>query len=129
MYEDIYELNDNEPELFRSPGIRHDIYFRSYDNRMFFTIWLPHTPNLYHRFQFNFVRASVGTDSFWVKDIIHKVDGGEYRVSMTVSGEELNKYRELLLDKALFNGLLDYRDIHHKHPFEIDKILWESCRT
>lgn len=43
-YSDIFELNSEKPELFKTDGIKHNLYFRHYDSGAFLTIWLKSTP-------------------------------------------------------------------------------------
>jgi hypothetical protein len=128
IYDDIYDLNETEPELFRSAGVRHDLYFKHYDDRGFFTLWMQQTPREFEGLSFYFIKAKVGTNRFWVKEVRHELENGEYKVHLTLDGQMLNKYRELLVDKGLFQQVLSFGDIHNKHSFEIDKELLEWYR-
>ena len=69
IYEDIFELNSEEPELFQTPGIKHDCYFKYYDSYAYFTLWLPQIPKEFEEFDFHFVKAKVGINRFWVKNV------------------------------------------------------------
>ena len=129
IYEDLYSLNETEPELFQSLGIKHELHFRHYDDRGFFTLWLPQTPKEFESFNFFFIKAKVGTSRFWVKEVRHEFENEEYKVSLTLDGQSLNKYRELLVDKGIFQGVLGFGEIYHKQNFEIDKILREWYRN
>lgn len=129
IYEDVISLNAEKPELFKESGIRHDIYFKHYENKASFTLWLPQTPREYEGFTFYFIKAVMGTDYFWVREVRHYFENGDYRVHLTLDGEELNKYRELLVDKALFYGVLHFMDHHEKYKIEVDKMLREEYRN
>lgn len=129
IYDDLISLNQEEPELFKEADIRHDIYFKYYENKASFTLWLPQTPREYEGFTFYFIKAATGTDYYWVREVRHYIENGEYRVHLTLDGEELNKYRELLVDKALFYGVLHFMDHHEKYKIEIDKMLREEYKN
>jgi hypothetical protein len=61
--DDIYELNIEEPDLFKSLGIRHDCYLHNNDNHTALSIWLPQTSREYERFEFYFLKVKLGTNS------------------------------------------------------------------
>lgn len=120
IYEDILELNDEEPSLFQKDGIKVAFYMKNYDNGCTFLISLPVVPREYETIRFHFVKAKMGIDYFWVKKIEHTLDDENVKVTLWLQGGFLNKYREFALDKALFQGWIHFMDVHRKHEFELD---------
>ena len=55
-------------------------------------------------------------------------------INLTLDGASLNKYRELSIDKALFQEKIGIMDLYYKHSFELDNILnklyrnWKNLR-
>ncbi len=128
IYNDIYELNSEEFHLFKSAGIKHKCYFRYIDNHAYFTVWLPQSPKEFEEFDFHFVSAKVGTHRFWVKNITHYMENGEYSVHLELIGDNLNKYREHLVDKALFENVLNILTMYGQTKREIDEVLKRHYR-
>jgi len=123
IYEDIIELNFDKPELFKSEGIKHSIHCRNYDNYFNFTVWLLVTPRLYENFEFRFAESTTGTYNFYVERVEHSIDNNEHSLSISLHGGFVNKYRELLLDRAEFYGVINSLDTFHKLDFQIDDEL------
>lgn len=126
IYDDIFELNEAKPELFRLDGdIKVEFYFRSTDNYCMFKMSLPIIPRKYETFDLFFVKAKMGTSLFWVKDVGHYVTENGISISVSLYGGLPNMYREFALSKALFEGKLGFMDVYQKHEFEIDNLLKE----
>lgn len=123
IYFDILQLNEDQPHLFQTTGIKHTCFFRHYDNTAAFTLWLPQSPKKYEQFNFYFLKAQTGTGHFWVREIEHEIEDGEYSVSLMLDGKLLNTYREKLVQKGLFDGILHFTDVMYKNDYEIDKVL------
>lgn len=123
IYFDILQLNEDKPHLFQTPGIKHSCFFRHYDNTAAFTLWLPQSPRKYEQFSFYFLRAQTGISHFWVREVEHEVEDGEYTVSLMLDGKLLNTYREQLVQQALFDSVLHFTDVMNKNDFEIDEVL------
>ncbi len=123
IYDDLLDLNMDNPSLFKSSGIQHDLIFNSFGGKAYFTVWLPQSPKVGDRFMFHFIKAAVGTPMFWVTEVGHYVNGDEYTVSIWLDGREINSYREWLVDRALFTGVLHFRDVYEMDYHEIDKVL------
>ena len=124
IYEDIFELNETKPQLFRLDGDNKvEFYFRYNDNYCLFKISLPTLPREYETFDFFFVKAKMGISTFWVKDVGHFVAENGVSISISLHGGMVNIYREFALSKALFEGTLKFMDIYHKYDFEIDEQL------
>ena len=126
IYDDIFELNEAKPELFKLGGDNKvEFYFRDGDNYCMFKISLATLPREYETFDFFFVKARIGTSLFWVKDVGHYVTENGISVSISLRGGLPNIYREFALSKALFEGTLKFMDVYQKRDFEIDEKLLE----
>lgn len=123
IYEGIVELNFDKPELFKTDGIKHTLYCKYYDSHFSFTTWLMATPRIYEDFEFRFAQSTTGTSNFYVEKIKHSLEANEHNISIWLKGGFVNKYRELLLDRAEFYGVINLFDTFHKHDFEIDDEL------
>lgn len=123
IYEDIVELNFDKPELFKTDGIKHTLYCKYYDSHFSFTTWLMATPRIYEDFEFRFAQSTTGTSNFYVEKIKHSLEENEHNISIWLKGGFVNKYRELLYDRAEFHGVINLFDTFHKQDFEIDDEL------
>jgi hypothetical protein len=122
VYDDIFELNEASPHLFQKDGIKVSMYFKNYDSFTGLDISVICIPRESEQISFPFVKAKVGTDTFYVNRVRH-VFGPDPSVEIWVQGGFLNKYREFILDKAEFLGRIGWMDLHHQTPFEIDERL------
>ena len=124
IYEDIFELNEVDPQLFYLKGdVQVEFHFKYFDSYCSFKTTLPVLPRQYETFDFFFVKAKMGISSFWVKDVCHIIGEGETKVIISLVGGLVSVYREFALSKALFEGTLDFMDIYRKYDFEIDNDL------
>lgn len=128
IYDDLFELNMDKPSLFKSEGIQHDLIFNFLGKNAYFTVWLPQSPKVGERFMFHLMKATLGTPMFWVTEVDHFVNSSEYSVTIWLDGREINSYREWLVDRALFTGVLHFRDAYEKDYHEINKILLDWYR-
>lgn len=124
IYEDILELNELQPELFYSSGdVKIEFYMKYYDSYCSFLTSLAGVPRMYESIEFFFIKAKMGISFFWVKDVKYKIGDNETSVLIILEGGLVNIYREFTLSKALFEGYLNFREIHQKFDFEIDEQL------
>ena len=123
MYEDIFTLNEEKPELFKQEGTRHELYFKHYDNYAALSLWLKTTPKEHERFSFYFLNAKLGFSTFYISQIHHHYEQCEHRVHIYLEGGFPNSYRSFILDKAQFYRQISLMDIHKKYDFEIDEEL------
>jgi len=128
IYEDIFELNFEHPEYFQKPGIKVCFYCSYYDSHCSFYTFLTATPREYETVNFSFVKAKVGSDRFWVKRIEHEI-AGDTVITIWLEGEPLNRHREFILEKALFQEYVGFMDTYHKHSFELDDMLKKLYRN
>ena len=75
IYEQIFELNYDKPELFQGNGVKVGMYMKHYDSSCIFYISLPALPREFETIRFPFAKAQVGVDHFWVKKVEHEVLG------------------------------------------------------
>lgn len=123
IYDDIFTLNSESPELFRQEGIRLNLYFSYFDSHATVTLWLKHIPRVFDCFDFFFVKAKVGTSNFWVRDITHEVENDNHQINVQLCGGFPNMYREMLIEKALFFNVISLRDIYDNTDYQLDEIL------
>jgi len=120
IYEQIFELNFDKPELFQNNGVKVCMYIRYYDSSCSFYTTLAVLPREFETISFPFVKGKVGTERFWVKKVEHEINENGSSVTLWLDGGTLNKYREFALDKALFQGWIHFMDVYDKHSFELD---------
>ncbi len=124
IYEDIFELNEVEPQLFYSKGnVQVEFHFKYFDSYTSFKTSLQVLPRQYETFDFFFVKAKMGISFFWVKDVRYIIGENETNVIISLAGGLVSVYREFALSKALFEGTLDFMDIYQKYDYEIDNHL------
>ena len=63
------------------------------------------------------------SSSFWVTDLQHQFDDSGHTINVGLESGIRNKYRELLIDRALFFERLGFMDVYQKNEFEIDDKL------
>lgn len=129
IYNDIFELNYSNPELFNNGGTYlYELRFSYFSYYGYFNLWLPVMFNQFDRFNFYFISAKVETSSFWVVDIFHRHENGKTNVSVNLKGGFPNKYRELLLAKAEFMNEISFREKYELYDYQLDKKLIEYAR-
>jgi hypothetical protein len=123
IYNSIFDLNEEQADLFKADGIKHDLHASYFNNNIYATVWLLRTPLIYEGFTFSFFKARVGTSWFYVEDIHHTLTKGEHSIRVQLTGGILNRYREELLERARFEQLIDYSDIMNMGSWELDDNL------
>ena len=129
IYEEIFELNYDKPELFQENEVNLCMYIRHYDSGCSFYTSLPILPREFETIRFPFVKGKVGADHFWVKKVEHEIVDDIATVTLWLDGGTLNKYREFALDKALFQGWIHFMDVYDKHSFELDDEIKKIYRN
>lgn len=126
IYNDLYNLNAESPELFKVPGIRYDLYFHStFYTSAYFTLWLNTPLNLYDRFSFGFIDAKIGSSGFWVERVSHSYVWGEHQVDVTLNSGIHNSYRDYILDQAEFHRLIGLIERYSLTEYQMDDRLRE----
>lgn len=129
IYNDILDLNESDPALFsHEKGIEAELRFRYFDNSCSFQTSLPVLPRVYETFDFFFIKAKLGWDSFWVKEVRHILEENKSSICIFLEGGILNQYREFALSKALFEERISYFDLYQKVDLQIDDILLDRKR-
>ena len=123
IYEDINQLNFDKPEIFKTEGIKHELYFKYFDNHYSCKIWLKTTPRIYESFDFYFARASLGFNVFYVENVTHIVTDKNHTIEVILKGGFVNRYREMLVEKGQFYEVINLFNIFHQTDNEIDEIL------
>jgi hypothetical protein len=123
IYEDLLVLNEEQPELFKREGTRHELHFRYYDSYAFITIWLQSTPRIHERFSFYFLKARLGSNFFYVHDVEHIIGKGGHTVSIGLAAGFVNRYREQLVDRAEFEGMIDFGETLNPFTRDLDDKL------
>lgn len=129
IYEDIFELNASKPELFQNGGTKITLRLSHHDNCCLFYLSLPVIPREFENFHFYFAKGKTGASKFWVKDIAYFLEENNFEIIISLDGTHLNKYREFILDKAMFQGKVGFGDLLHKNSFELDDELKDIYRT
>src|SRR5258705_801909 len=117
IYQDIFELNCDKPELFQGDGIKVTLYMKAYDNHCNFYTTMPVLPREFETLRFPFAHGKVGSDYFCVKKVEHEIDESSVAITLWLECGVLNKYREFAFDKALFQGWISFMEVHQKHSF------------
>lgn len=123
IYEQLFELNHDKPELFQTNGVKVYLIIQNYDSSCYIYTSLPVLPREFETIRFAFVKGKVGTDNFWVKKVEHEIVEDSVEVIIWLEGGFLNKYREFALDKALFQDRIHFMDVFNLQQYEIDKEL------
>ncbi|MGG9970919.1 hypothetical protein ACQ33O_03900 [Ferruginibacter sp. SUN002] len=129
IYQDIFELNNDRPELFQNNDLKVSLYMKSYDNSCCFSTCMSVLPREFETVRFPFVHAKIGTDYFWVKKVEHEIEDNKIATTLWLEGGFVNKYREFALDKALFEGWIHFMDVYEKHSFELDNEIKKIYRN
>lgn len=128
IYTDIFDLNYDRPELFQKNGIGVCFYCKYYDDRVHLHTTVNALPRQYETVRIPFIKAKVGVDFFWVETIEHLIYDDEPEITIWLKGGSVNKYRQFMLDKAIYQGYIAWEDIYHKYDFELDKEILKLYR-
>ncbi len=128
-YNDILFFHEESPDIFNTDfGIRQKYYIKYGDNIAGLTMWLPVVPRMYEEVRIPFLRAKIGIDFFWVYNVQYEVIETRMDICIWLRGGLPNPYREMLLQRAKFEGKYGLWDEKDKYDFEIDKELLEFYR-
>ena len=135
IYTDIFELNQKHPEQFVHPGEQMCTfhYYSEMDESGFrFHLGLKFIPRVGDRIDFYFPQAVTDSPSLIVKQVTHRYEQGSMVTEIELGRRYYNgsSYRNLLIDKALFLGLLEFED-SFLPDYELDKKLKKvyGCRS
>ncbi|RYE37906.1 MAG: hypothetical protein EOP48_27930 [Sphingobacteriales bacterium] len=128
MYDDIIDLNFDQPALFTTNKLAVKCYFRYYDSHATIWIGVDFLPREFEYFNFFFIKAKMGIDRFWVSRIEHELLETGVQTTLWLEGGSLNRFREMAVEEGLFKGWLHFRDKWDKASFEIDDIILDHIR-
>ena len=128
IYNDIFDLNENHPELFAKPDetLCSFIYGCVEDGSGFwFNLGVTSVPRIGDYVSLRFVRAVTDTHDFIVKDVTHRFQNGRMEIEIDLMNKirNTNHYRSLLIEKALYMGLISIDDL--KREWKLDDKLME----
>ena len=128
IYNDIFDLNENHPELFAKPDetLCSFIYDCVEDGSGFwFNLGVTSVPRIGDYVSLRFVRAVTDTHDFIVKDVTHRFQNGRMEIEIDLMNKirNTNHYRSLLIEKALYMGLISIDDL--KREWKLDDKLME----
>jgi hypothetical protein len=106
LYDDIFELNLAEPELFKTEGKKFDLNFEAFTEHADLTLWLNFTPRKDEIFKFDFLNARLRFSMFYVEEVDHEFCDGKNGITVFLGTHKPNTYRTLIHDKALFYHLI-----------------------
>ncbi|MBK6544285.1 MAG: hypothetical protein IPG12_03245 [Saprospiraceae bacterium] len=86
-------------------------------------------PREFETIRFPFTASKVGTNLYFVKKIEHEFEDGTAKITLSLEGGMINKYREFALDKALFQGWIHFTDIFELQSYELDDKINRLYRT
>lgn len=123
IYDDIFDLNYEQPDLFQSTGIRHQLLLSNMRNHCALNIWLPSTPRQGDIVELYFVRAKLDNYLYTVTRVTYEIAGNETIISLRLEGGFINPYRDWLLHRAEFEQRIGYRDKRDTSELEMDEQL------
>jgi hypothetical protein len=111
IYYEIHELNANEPRKFLNKDETICCVDFNYIGAFAsFNIGFTHIPRVGDQIRFGFIKPKIGSDRFWVKDILHEKIDGLHLITLNLTYEEPNAYLQLLKEKAYLNRELDWME-------------------
>lgn len=123
IYDDIFELNESNPELFQKEGIKVKLNFKTYDSRVNFHTSLPALPRIHETVVAYFFHAKLNANYYWIDDIEHVFHNGVMQIIVFLKGGFINRYREFLLDRAVFEEYISLYEAMTNYDFRIDEKL------
>ena len=105
IYDDIFELNDKEPEKFMRDGqTLCTLYFKYVTHTAYFSLGLNRIPRIGEVIQFGFMRPKIMGTMFHVERVEYFIADMEQAISINLNSNEENLYLRLLLEKAYLNS-------------------------
>src|ERR1700752_2760866 len=91
IYEDIHDLNFDEPHLFKKEGqVLCTVLFKYLGAYGSFRLGLDIIPRIGERFYFYFIKAKLGGSGYNVTEIYHDVDYNGHSVTISLSASTPN---------------------------------------
>jgi hypothetical protein len=103
IYEDLYILNQDKPELFRAPGYQYDLCFRAkHYESAYFSLWLDRPLSRSDCFEFSFIKVKIPYSMFWVHNIYHNYTNCSLVTYAELSDESPNPYLDFIRSREKF---------------------------
>ncbi|NVN97342.1 hypothetical protein HXX01_03885, partial [Candidatus Nomurabacteria bacterium] len=126
IYEDLFKLNHEEPELFETQGQLYEFHFLpSYHTGTYFNVWLQRDIILHDGLEFDFIYAKTGESRFWVYERTHSFMKGNHSIIASLRSRPHDPYREFIIAQADFHNLISLSDIFSLADFQLDNKLRE----
>ena len=128
IYEDIFELNDQKKELFQLDSIKVLLFFKYFEEGSAMYYSLPVIPRKYELFTFPFIAAKLGVNRFWVKRVEYEIENDEMIINIWLQGGFANEYREMLLQRAVFENEISVMEELEDNGHALDNKLLQLYR-
>lgn len=105
IYDDIFELNDKEPEKFMRDGQTLCIlYFKYVTYSAHFSLGLSKVPRIGELIDFSFMRPKIMGTMFYVEKVDYYIRDNEQSIMIDLNANKESLYLRLLREKAYLKG-------------------------
>jgi len=124
IYEDIIDLNEKQPFLFKKKHQKLCFLSFNYLNQYaHFNLGLDVIPKVGDGFHFGFIKPINGGDSFHVKDVVHSYENGVHEVCIYLTSEYPIGYMQLLKEKAYLHRDISFSELLSSTNFSLEEKL------
>ncbi|HTB32662.1 MAG TPA: hypothetical protein VK808_11580 [Bacteroidia bacterium] len=111
IYDDIFELNDKEPEKFmRESQTLCTLYFKYVTYTTRFSLGLNKVPRKGELIDFSFIRPKIMGTMFYVERVDYYIRDNEQSILIDLDANKENLYLRLLREKAYLKGHISSTD-------------------
>jgi hypothetical protein len=111
IYEDIIDLNHNQPNLFKGENqIQCCLSFNYLGAKEYFNTGLDSLPTIGNYFQFYFMRPRLGGTGFYANQIYHDLYSTGHSITISFNCRSENMYLSLLKEKALLHRRISFSE-------------------
>lgn len=122
MYDTLFDFEKGRVLDFKKTEIWFNLeYFKRYAG--FRCSELQHLPRIGECLNIPFLRANLGFDRYYVKDIRHDFSGTTHFIDMDLKGGFYNKYYKFRLDEAVAKNELGFGVESKLYDYEIEERL------
>lgn len=130
IYFDVFELNYDKPHKFLiNNQIACSVSFNYFGSYASFVIGFNKIPRAGEQFRFPFIKPKIGSERFWVKEIVNEMINGIQVITINVTYDEPNNYLQLLKEKAYLNHQLDWMEFRGELALETKELLIRNNRN
>lgn len=129
MYNDLWELNYENPSLFNTYNQKEcivSLHADLYKISDSFTLYMNESFSIGNTFDWKFALPKFRTFHFYIESITHIHENGKIKSYLTLRNGSYNSYREYLLDKLSFLDYLSLNEQHSPNKSEVDNLLKEN---